>query len=88
MKLSTIPCIWAAAFTLVLADPQAVAPVLRMRDARRMPTDQTLARIARSLNATRAEGQDQTFSSNKTVLDTAWTGATLLKQSVSVTHQC
>ena len=85
MKLSTIPCMWAAAFTLVSAGPQAAAPVPRIQDAPRMPTDQTLARIARSLNAIRAEGQDQTFSSNKTVLDTTWTGATLLKQSVSVT---
>ncbi|KAK3339867.1 hypothetical protein B0T25DRAFT_523544 [Lasiosphaeria hispida] len=78
-----IPCLWAAGFKLVSAGPSPAAPALRARDAPGMSTGQTLKHLAQSLNAVRIEGRDTSFTSNKTVLDTTWSGATLLKQGPS-----
>jgi len=41
----------------------------------------TRTRIARALSVAR-QNKDRTFRSNRTVLDTSWIGATLLKQGL------
>lgn len=68
---------------LTLAGVPVAAP-LRARTPPGVSTGQTLGHIARGLNSLRIAGRDQIFSSNKTVLDTTWTGATLLAQGMSV----
>jgi len=79
-----IPYLWATAFELTSAGSPAAVPVLQARNAPGRSTRQTLQHIARSLNAVKIQGRDSTFKSNKTVLDTTWSGATLLKQGLSV----
>ncbi|KAK0641866.1 hypothetical protein B0T16DRAFT_334069 [Cercophora newfieldiana] len=82
MKLSAlIPCLLATVVGLASASVPAVVPALQTRNTPRSSSRQTLQHIARSLNAVKIHGRDSTFSSNKTVLDTSWSGATLLKQA-------
>ncbi|KAK5653234.1 hypothetical protein OQA88_9133 [Cercophora sp. LCS_1] len=72
----------AAGLPLVLASVSAPAP-LRVRNPPGVSSGQTLGHLARSLNSLKIAGRDQIFSSNRTVLDTTWNGATLLALGAS-----
>lgn len=72
---------------VLLADLRFAAAVhasIRDSNAPGELAQDTLSRAVRGLSAVRAQKRDATFKSNKTVLDTSWTGATLLKQGLYV----
>jgi hypothetical protein len=91
MQLSRflLPVSWALGLGLVAASPYAPAPVLQARNAPGLTTGDTLRNIARGLSAVRVEGRDTSFKTNKTILDTSWSGATLFKAVMCVpAHRC
>jgi hypothetical protein len=49
-----------------------------------VPTTVTLEHIARGLASARIQRRDASFRTNTTVIDTTWTGVTLLKQALYV----
>jgi len=60
------------------------AAVLGMMVATEIAAEEALRSIARGLNRVRIDGRDVTFVSNKTVLDSSWSRATLLKGGLYV----
>ena len=49
-----------------------------------LPTTETLRHIARGLKSARIQARDAVFKTNTTIIDTTWTGVTLLKQGLYV----